>query len=252
MRTTEDLHTLTGAYALHALGEDERAAFRRHMKNCPPCVQEVAEFSATAARLGLAESDAPRSDSREQVLRRIAGVRQEPPRTVEPDRPRWTAALRARRASPWALTACVAAAAAFGGLAAWQQEQADQARTQAHRAQAHAEAITSVLAAPDARTTTARLAGGASATVVTSRSLNQGVFVSARMSPPPSGKVYQLWLDDHGTMRSAGLMDSDRTSQTVLLHGPVEKASALGMTVEPAGGSARPTSAPIALMSLPA
>ncbi|MDG9715717.1 anti-sigma factor [Streptomyces sp. DH24] len=251
MRTTEDLHTLTGAYALHALGEDERAAFQRHMKNCPPCAQEVAEFSATATRLGLAVSDAPRLASREQVLRRISGVRQEPPRTDEPVRSRWTVAVRARRASQWALAACVAAVAAFGGLAAWQQDQADQARTRAERAEARAEGITAVLAAPDARTTTARLADGASATVVVSRSLNQGVFVPAGMGRPPSGKVYQLWLDDHGTMRSAGLMDPDRPGQAVLLRGPVEKASGLGITVEPAGGSARPTSAPIALVTLP-
>ncbi|MEU0337258.1 anti-sigma factor [Streptomyces sp. NPDC006193] len=252
MKATEDLHTLTGAYALHALGEDERAAFQRHMRNCPPCAQEVAEFSATAARLGLAVSDAPRLASRGEVLRRISGVRQEPPRTAEPARPRWTVVLRARRTSQWALAACVAAAAAFGGLAAWQQDQADQARTQAHRAEARAEAMASVLAAPDARTTTARLAGGARATVVVSRSLDQGVFVSARMEPPPSGRVYQLWLDDHGTMLSAGLMDPGRTSQAVLLHGPVQKASGLGITVEPAGGSDRPTSAPIALVAFPA
>ncbi|MFD1313452.1 anti-sigma factor, partial [Streptomyces kaempferi] len=28
--TTSDLHTLTGAYALHALHEDERGRFERH------------------------------------------------------------------------------------------------------------------------------------------------------------------------------------------------------------------------------
>ncbi|WP_047470085.1 RskA family anti-sigma factor, partial [Streptomyces sp. M10] len=32
--TTAELHTLTGAYALHALPEEERAAFDRHLADC--------------------------------------------------------------------------------------------------------------------------------------------------------------------------------------------------------------------------
>ena len=53
--STAELHTLTGAYALHALPEDERVAFERHLGACEACAQEVRELSATAARLGLAE-----------------------------------------------------------------------------------------------------------------------------------------------------------------------------------------------------
>jgi hypothetical protein len=34
-----DLHTLTGAYALHALSEGEEAAFRRHLAHCATCRQ---------------------------------------------------------------------------------------------------------------------------------------------------------------------------------------------------------------------
>ncbi|MGW4275741.1 RskA family anti-sigma factor, partial [Streptomyces seoulensis] len=54
--TTMDLHSMTGAYALHALPDDERAAFERHLAGCASCAQEVAEFAATAARLALASS----------------------------------------------------------------------------------------------------------------------------------------------------------------------------------------------------
>lgn len=52
-------------------------------------------------------------------------------------------------------------------------------------------------------------------------------------------------------MRSAGLMNRAATSGTVLLDGPVDGASAIGITVEPAGGSAQPTSAPLALLTFP-
>ncbi|MEU3838750.1 anti-sigma factor [Streptomyces sp. NPDC028635] len=252
MNTSEDLHTLTGAYALHALGEDERAAFRRHLEHCASCTQEVEEFSATAARLGLAVADTPRSVLRGQVLHRITAVRQEPPGSAGPAPARWAGALRRRRISQWALAACVAGAAALGGVAVWQHDQAEQARTQAQQAEQRVAGISAVLTAPDARTTTARLEDGARGTVVVSRSRNQAVFVATGMNRPPSGKVYQLWLNDHGTMRPAGLMNPDRTSEAVLLRGDVVAASGMGITVEPAGGSQQPTSAPIAQMAFPA
>jgi anti-sigma-K factor RskA len=133
----------------------------------------------------------------------------------------------------------------------WQHDQAEQARTQAQRVEQRVADISAVLSAPDARTTTARLNGGASGTVVVSRHRNQAVFVAAGMDRPPSGKVYQLWLNDHGTMRPAGLMDPDRRSEA-LLRGDVAAASGLGITVEPAGGSQQPTSAPIAQLAFPA
>jgi anti-sigma factor RsiW len=79
--TTIDLHRLTGAYALHALSDEENASFERHLAGCASCAQETAELSATAARLGLAVATTPASASasREQVLRRITAVRQETP-----------------------------------------------------------------------------------------------------------------------------------------------------------------------------
>nr|WP_280871736.1 anti-sigma factor [Streptomyces sp. MJP52] len=78
------------------------------------------------------------------------------------------------------------------------------------------------------------------------------VFVATGMSPPPRGKVYQLWFADGEEMRSAGLMAPGRGSQTVLMRGPVGGASDVGITVEPAGGSKQPTSEPVALLDMPA
>ncbi len=63
--------------------------------------------------------------------------------------------------------------------------------------------------------------------------------------------MYQLWFDDAGTMPSAGLMNPARSAQTVLLRGTVDDSSGMGITVEPAGGSTHPTSAPLALLTFP-
>ncbi|MEV7141229.1 anti-sigma factor [Streptomyces tauricus] len=252
--TTADLHTLTGAYALHALSDEEREAFERHLGECEACAQETAELSATAARLGLAVSVPPRPAMREDVLRQIATVRQEGP--AGPALPR-RARMRSRgsRTRPlprWALAACLAAAAALGGTAVWQHERAEDALEQARRADRGADGIAAVLTAPDARSRTTKLAGGATGTVVVSDSRDRAVFMASGMAEPPRGKVYQLWFDDDGTMRSAGLMDPARTSQAVLMRGAVGGASGMGVTVEPKGGSEEPTSTPLALLNLPA
>ncbi|ARP72822.1 anti-sigma factor [Streptomyces pluripotens] len=244
--TAADLHTLTGAYALHALGADERGAFERHMRSCEACATEVREFSATAARLGLAAAAGPRGALRAEVLRRIESVRQEPPRRTGVHQP--VARRRVARLTRWALAACLAAAAGLGGTAVWQYQRADRAAERAERAERRWDAIAAVLAASDARTTTVRLGGGATATVVVSRGRGRAVFVASGMSEPPPGKVYQLWFDDQGTMRPAGVMDPGRSTEAVLMRGAVDGARGIGVTVEPAGGSRQPTSSPIAAM----
>ncbi|MET7681102.1 anti-sigma factor [Streptomyces sp. NPDC005423] len=248
--TTAELHRLTGAYALHALSDDEREAFERHLPDCAPCAQEAAELCATAARLGLAMSVLPPPVLRERVLRRITSVRQQTPggAAVRPSPVRPAARLLSR----WALAACLAAAAALGGTAVWQHQRAEDAVGQAHRAEQRTAEIGAVLTAPDARTKAAALGDGATGSVVVSRGRDRAVFVVSGLTRPPGGKVYQLWFDDGGTMRSAGLLDPDRGTQTVLMSGAVGAASGMGVTVEPAGGSKQPTTAPVALMNLPA
>lgn len=248
--TPVDLHTLTGAYALHALADDERERFERHAADCADCTREVRELSATAARLGLAVTASPGPALKDRVMRRITSVRQEPPRAL-PLTALLAPGIRRRRPGRWALAAALAAAASLGGTAVWQHERAQDAQEQARQAERRADQVTAVLTAPDARSRTAKLAGGASGTVVVSRSRDRAVFIPSKMARPPGGKVYQLWFDDAGTMRSAGLMDPGRTTGAVLLEGSVDGASGMGITVEPAGGSPRPTSAPVALLGLP-
>lgn len=242
-----DPHTLTGAYALHALPDDERADFERHLSGCPSCTREVEEFEAAAARLALAASAPVRPAMREEVLHRVGSVRQLTPGTTPVERVR-----RSRGSGParWALAACVAAAAVFGGTAAWQWERAQDAQQRAAQAERQASELAGVLAAPDAKSRTVKVAGG-TGTVVVSAERDRAVFVSSKMPEPPKGKVYQLWFDDAGTMRDAGLMDPARASQSVLMKGTVDGASGVGVTVEPAGGSAKPTSAPVTVLSMP-
>ncbi|WP_406152768.1 anti-sigma factor [Streptomyces sp. NBC_01023] len=241
-----DLHTLTGAYVLHALTPQERTAFERHLAVCPACAMEVRELAATAARLGQAVAVTPPPALKERVLARIATEYQEPPRTAL----RATAgARRGRVLARFALAACVAAAAGSVGIAVWQHQEASDARAQVRSSQQQAQDLASVLAAPDAKITTGRLKNGGNGTVVVSHQRDQAAFLASALPEPPSGKVYELWYNDGGTMRAAGLLEPSGGSRAALMSGPVGSASGMGITVEPAGGSRQPTSKPLALMN---
>lgn len=79
MTERPDIHTLTGAYAVDALPDDEREVFEQHLLACDACAQEVTELQATAARLSDAAFELPPPSLRDRVLAEIDATRQEPP-----------------------------------------------------------------------------------------------------------------------------------------------------------------------------
>jgi anti-sigma-K factor RskA len=108
-----------------------------------------------------------------------------------------------------------------------------------------------VLAAPDARVLTQPTSAGGTASVVVSRAERELIVTTAGLHPLPAGKVYEAWLINPRQTRSAGLLPVPRGGRTrpVLATG-LAPGDALGLTVEPAGGSAKPTTTPIVVMPL--
>jgi Anti-sigma-K factor rskA, C-terminal/Putative zinc-finger len=235
-----EIHALSGAYVVDALDDIERAQFARHLERCPECQAEVASLREAAALFSLTTPVEPPPGLRERVLGDIASVRPLPP--VVPEAAAPSAARPSRR-----LRTLVAAAAAVvlvgsGATIAW--EATRDGATQAPQPSA----TQRVLRAPDAERVTERLAGGAKATLVRSRSMNQAVLLTENMPAPPAGKVYELWLQDaRKGMQPAGLMPDG--ASTVLLSGDAADAVGAGITVEPQGGSHVPTSDPVALFT---
>ncbi|GAA3092733.1 anti-sigma factor [Streptomyces roseofulvus] len=242
-----DAHTLAAAYALGALDDTERKDFDAHLKTCEACRQEAAEFQATTARLAAAVAQPPPPEAKARVMASIDGVRQLPPRIPAASTAPVLGGMLRRRAVPLALAASVAAAA-LGGVAVWQTHNGQGLERQARQAQQQLDAVSAVLAAPDARTVHGKAANGALTTAVSSKQQNKAVFTAADLPAPGTGKTYQLWLDHDGTMRPAGLIDHDGT---VPLTGDPADAAAIGLTLEPAGGSPQPTTEPLLLMPLP-
>ncbi|MFI9330984.1 anti-sigma factor domain-containing protein [Kitasatospora sp. NPDC052868] len=257
MTIAPDLHTLTGAYAAHALPAPEREAFERHLAQCGACAQEVAEFAATLARLGAAEAVTPPAALRARVLAGIGSVRQLAPSGPAPDgtaptgRTGWRG-RRGRLPRRWpglglaaSVALALALAAALGGLAVQQHDQARQARSQTARLQEQQAALGALITAPDARTATAASGTGAGA-VIWSESRDQAGFLATGMPALAAGRTYQLWFDDEGTMRPAGLLPGG--DGAVLLTGGISGAAGVGVTVEPAGGSPHPSGPPVMLL----
>lgn len=82
---TDEIHELSGAYAVDALDDVERARFERHLAGCAACRDEVESLSVAAAELSVTET-APPASLRAGVLSGIKLVRQLPPLTEEAGR----------------------------------------------------------------------------------------------------------------------------------------------------------------------
>jgi anti-sigma-K factor RskA len=226
----DDLHVLTGSYVLDALSETEREEFERHLQFCPTCDAEVRGLRETAARLALACAVNPPTRMERHVLAATYRTRQLPP--LAASRPGRVLHFP-RRLAILAAAASVAAALALGITQLTAQHQLDQAR---------ATAIARVVTAPDAHVDTARAAGG-SVTVVTSIRLHEAVVSTSGITSLPAGRVYQVWVMSPSGARSVGLMQGSS-----LLASAVRTGDQIGITVEPAGGTARPTTTPVAVL----
>jgi anti-sigma factor RsiW len=235
---TQDLHTMTGAYALDALDELERRQFEAHLATCEACPEEVRGLIATGARLGVAAAVSVPASLHDAVMAQVATTRQLPP-VLDPsvEVGRVLPMLRRARTTSRALLAVAAAlvviAGALGGVAVQQQHRAV-------RVEQASAAISTVLAAPDAKQS--QVDG---ARVWISPALDRAVFVGQKMPVVDASHALQLWVLGDGTPRSVGLVHDG----TPVVADGVRPGLTLGVTIEPAGGSTQPTTSPV--MTLP-
>jgi len=251
------LHALAGAYALDALDEGaERKRFARHLRRCPSCAEELRGFREVATVLAFAAAAEPPPELRMRVMAAVRDTRQLPPQAV----PRWRfhGWLPRIPASGWlprlatATTAiAIAAVVVLSILLSGTRQQLGSARAQG-------QAIAAVLAAPDVTAVSGPVASGGVTTVLVSPGQGELVVSTSGLAALPAGKVYELWLigpyaTQQAAVRRAGLLPPAAAGLTapVLASGLVA-GDKLGMTVEPAGGTNQPTTAPILLLSLPA
>ncbi|WP_353951386.1 anti-sigma factor [Knoellia sp. S7-12] len=257
-----DTHALAGAYAVNALTDEERRSFELHLELCDDCRAEVDGLQEAAAALAVDVELSPPPALRASVLSAISQTRQlspiasaGPPLTALPAEPPVTApesgsatpteapvdelaARRRFRVQPWLAAAAAAAVITVGGTVwqPWDDNSPQGTITE------------QVLAASDAQRVEQPM-GSSKITIVRSPAHKKAVFVADAMPEAPFGKAYQLWFDVPGRgMVSAGLIRGSG-AVTIPLQGDATVATGAGITLEPASGSEKPTTDPVALFS---
>jgi anti-sigma-K factor RskA len=270
-----ELHLLTGGYTLDALSGAERAAFEKHLAHCGPCADEVKGLRETAGRLAMATAIEPPRQMRALVLAAAPLTRQLPPpgriphalagrrggnraarRGGRPSGPRRIgpsrAGIAARRIGPsraGIAATILALAAAVTFLFVTQVT----TQHELQQSQAGNRAIAAVLAAPGARIETVPASVGGSVIAVLSIRQHEAVVTTAGVPAPAGTRVYQLWVMSPSGARSAGLLPASHAGSTApVLAVGVVAGDRLGVTVEPAGGAAQPTTTPVVVMPVPA
>ena len=227
-----DLHTLSGAYALNALSPEEAEQFRTHLEACAACSQEVRELQEAAATMGATEAAVPPAYLRARVLTAVDQTPQLPPHVT-----RGNVVKFARRLWGTVLLAAAAVVVIVAGAIGITQIGDGQDDQQSLLA----DAVVEVFQADDAHRATMETSNGGEISVATSPELGEMAVDTHELPPLDEQHVYQLWAIQKGTVSSVGILEREKGAAMEMPTPDTE----VSITVEPAGGSAQPTSEPI-------
>jgi anti-sigma-K factor RskA len=229
----ESIEGLIPAYALGATDADESEAVERHLPSCDACRAWLAEYRGLGEDLLYTAPvvTAP-SGLTERMRRRLESPRRRG--TLEP----WWARLRVQ---PLALLLGAAVLLLvvtnfywFGRFNRLQQQTTAQVAALADLSSAAAIPLRADPSGGRAQGVVYELTGGQIA-----------LLCVYDMSALPPDKTYQLWLIKNGNRESGGLFQVTQDGFGLLVirpERPLTEYSAVGITAEPAGGSAAPTS----------
>lgn len=263
MRSSDDAHLLSGAYALDAVSKDEAAEFEAEMRSSEELRGEIAGLTDTAVVLGLSVPPVePPPALRARLLDLIDTTPQLPAadpqsanRKTEPADAGEPAVMaermpegahqvphRIRRRRPVLLLALAAVAVLlFGGGLLVDRMVLTPGSSQT------ASAFSKIVGAPDKQSTEAAVAGGGTATVYWSQSLNESAVVLNDVQAPANHSL-QMWVVTGATAKSAGLFEPPAGQNYEVMKGALGPKQHVAVTVEPTGGSPQPTTKPIVVL----
>jgi anti-sigma-K factor RskA len=232
----ERFEDLKDAYVLGALPEEERLEFEQYLVAHPDLQEEVEALGTVAGLLAFSPQE---QEPPPELRRRIMA-------TVEAESVHSHTSRRSWLAGLWDAVgirdlALAAAAMLVIGLFSWsmllQGEVRDlQGRVQSLQSQPQGPqmiAVGSVGTKQGARAELVTLGG------------DRAVLVAENMPPVPEGKTYQIWVIKGDTPQPSGLFEPKGDSIAAVVENPVEGADAVAVTVEPKGGSKKPTTDPM-------
>lgn len=224
MKTPHDeaMLELVAVYALGGIDATtgECAAVREHIAQCPICREEFRVARAATAALGLSAAQTPPAHLRDRILSSLPG------------RAPSISQMRPPRRTSWYVPAAVAAGIALAVGLWWS----------VHRIPTQSWAASCVPG----------VAGCHASGTVTQEGAAMLRLQVAGLAPLPAGKQYQAWLiPPGGAPKPEPVFSSDErgAGSVDIAEAPV-KGAIVAITVEPAGGSQKPTSKPFLIAKL--
>ncbi|MDQ5828003.1 MAG: anti-sigma factor [Chloroflexota bacterium] len=227
---------LKDAYVLGAIAEEERRQFEEYVAVHPERQAEVEELGAVAGLLALSpQEQEPSPELRSRIMDAVGAEAVHP----NPSHRSWLAWLRellsVRSLAPGAAALLVI------GLFSWSmllrgEVQDLQGRVQTLQSQPQGpQMVTLGGAGTDQR---------ARAELVTLEG-DRAVLVVENMPPVPEGKTYQIWVIEDEVPKPSGLFKPRQDSVAAVVEHPLGGGDVIAVTVEPEGGSPKPTSEPM-------
>ncbi len=227
---------LKDAYVLGALSEGERREFEEYLAAHPDRQAEIGELGAVVSLLALSpQEQEPSPELRGRILDAVGA---EAVRSSVSHRSwlAWIGELLGPRN-----IALGAAALLVIGLFSWsmllQGEVQDlQGRVQSLQSQPQEPQMVKLGGAGTEQ--------GARAELVTLEG-DRAVLVVENMPSVPEDKTYQIWVIEDDVPKPSGLFEPSEGSVAAVVEHPIDETDALAVTVEPEGGSPKPTSDPV-------
>jgi anti-sigma-K factor RskA len=220
----EHVDELIPAHALRSLDPADEQQVVAHLEECERCRRMLSDYEGVAASLAYAAPRAvPPPELRDRLLAAVEPVVEAPSLEAAP-RSRFAWWPRAATVAVPVLAACVI------GLVVWNVSLRNDLNTTkdslAQNRTVHVDGVGNLVA-------------------------DQGgnVTLYADMAPAPAGKVYEAWVIGSsgpipaGTFQGGGTIVLDLSAQA-------RPGDQVAITIEPAGGSNKPTSSPVASASV--
>ncbi len=238
------LMSLAYPYALDAVSALERSEIDTRLLTANTETRQlflrtVHDLRETMAVLAAATMSTPPPELRSRILDALDCLQEPQLATIDT-----AAAASARtRQLRWRRYAAAAVAAILVGLGGIVVTQLASTSSDADAEQ--------ILVAPDTKTVTTAVSAGGTATLTYSLQKDAALVRFDGVPPPASGTVYQMWIFK-GPPQSIGTVTAADLGSDPRMVSGMRGATSFAITVEPSGGSAAPTSNPIAFAPLPA
>jgi anti-sigma-K factor RskA len=227
----ERFDELKDAFVLGALPEEERMEFEEYLAAHPERQAEIDELAALAGLLALA----PQEHEPSPALRRsiMAAVETEAERPYAEPRSGLT---RIREFLGVRNLALGAAALLVIGLFSWNMLLQTQMQDLQDRARSPQAPRVVVLEGSGA-------AQQAKAEVMIHD--DQAVLMADDMPPVPEDRTCQIWVIENDVPKPSGLFKPGEGPIAVVVENPVDRGDTVAVTLEPEGGSRKPTTDPM-------